>query len=58
MNQLTDMTKYSITDSGWLMYEQFTESLNTLNTNLPISVFNKIWPVITDKFATVSKTNI
>lgn len=58
MNQLTDTNRYIITNSGWLMYETFTESLNTLNRNLPISLFNKIWPVITDKFAMVSKTNI
>ncbi|VVC45233.1 Hypothetical protein CINCED_3A025352 [Cinara cedri] len=52
MSELTDTNRYIITDSGWLMYETFTESLNTLNRNLPISLFNKLWPVITDKFAT------
>lgn len=54
MNSLTDESKYSITDSGWNMYETFTENLNTLNKNLPISLFNKCWPVLATKFSTVS----
>lgn len=55
MNSLTDENKYSITDSGWNMYETFTENLNTLNKNLPISLFNKCWPVLATLFSTVSK---
>lgn len=58
MNSLTDENKYSITDSGWNMYETFTENLNTLNKNLPISLFNKCWPVLATKFSTVSILNI
>lgn len=55
MNCLNDDSKYSITDSGWIMYNSLTENLNTLNKTLPISLFNKCWPMLATKFSTVSK---
>lgn len=55
MNSLKDDSKYSITDSGWVMYESLTENLNTLHKTLPISLFNKCWPMLATKFSTVSK---
>lgn len=55
MDSLPDENKYSITNSGWIMYEKFTESLNTLNKNLPISLFNKCWPVLATNFSKVKK---
>jgi len=54
MESLVDENKYSITDSGWMMYETFTENLNTLNKSLPISLFNKCWPILATKMSTVS----
>lgn len=55
MDSLPDENKYSITNSGWIMYEKFTESLNTLNKKLPISLFNKCWPVLATKLSQVKK---
>lgn len=55
MSSITDESKYSITDSGWIMYETFTENLNTLNKSIPISLFNKCWPILASKLSTVSK---
>lgn len=55
MDSLTDENKYSITDSGWMMYETFTENLNTLNKSLPTSLFNKCWPILATKMSTVSR---
>ncbi|XP_060843962.1 RAD50-interacting protein 1 [Rhopalosiphum padi] len=52
MESLVDENKYSITDSGWMMYETFTENLNTLNKSLPISLFNKCWPILATKMST------
>lgn len=54
MDSLIDENKYSITDSGWMMYETFTENLNTLNKSLPTSLFNKCWPILATKISTVS----
>lgn len=54
MESLVDENKYSITDSGWMMYETFTENLNTLNKSLPTSLFNKCWPILATKMSTVS----
>ncbi|XP_060856696.1 RAD50-interacting protein 1 [Metopolophium dirhodum] len=52
MDSLIDENKYSITDSGWVMYETFTENLNTLNKSLPTSLFNKCWPILATKMST------
>lgn len=52
MESLVDENKYSITDSGWMMYETFTENLNTLNKSLPTSLFNKCWPILATKMST------
>lgn len=54
MNSLIDENKYSITDSSWIMYETFTENLNTLNKLFPTSLFNKCWPILANKMSTVS----
>lgn len=54
MNSLIDENKYSITDSSWIMYETFTENLNTLNKLFPTSLFNKCWPILGNKMSTVS----
>lgn len=54
METLIDENKYSITDSGWVMYETLTENLNTLNKSLPTSLFNKCWPIFATKMSTVS----
>lgn len=54
MDSLIDENKYSITDSGWMMYETLTENLNTINKNLPTSLFNKCWPILATKMSTVS----
>lgn len=55
MSSITDENKYSITDSGWVMYETFCKILSTLNKNLPSSLFDKCWPILADKLSTVSK---
>ncbi|XP_022164709.1 RAD50-interacting protein 1 [Myzus persicae] len=52
METLIDENKYSITDSGWVMYETLTENLNTLNKSLPTSLFNKCWPIFATKMST------
>ncbi|XP_025419598.1 RAD50-interacting protein 1 isoform X2 [Sipha flava] len=52
MSSITDESKYSITDSGWIMYETFTKNLNTLNKSIPISLFNKCWPILASKLST------
>jgi len=54
MDSLVDENKYSITDSGWMMYETLTENLNTLNKSLPTSLFNKCWPILATKMSMVS----
>lgn len=54
MTSIMDENKYSITNSGWIMYETFTENLHTLNKSVPISLFNKCWPILANKFSTVS----
>jgi hypothetical protein len=56
MSSITDESKYSITDSGWIMYETFTKNLNTLNKSIPISLFNKCWPILASKLSTVSNS--
>lgn len=53
MNSVSNENKYSITDSGWVMYESFTENMNTLNKKLPITLFNKCWPTLASTFSTV-----
>lgn len=55
MSSLNDENKYSITDSGWIMYESLTENLITLNKSLPMSLFNKCWPMLATKLSVVSK---
>lgn len=54
MNSILDENKYSITDSGWIMYESFSENLNSLSKKLPVSLFNKCWPALVYKLSTVS----
>ncbi|XP_050438401.1 RAD50-interacting protein 1 isoform X2 [Adelges cooleyi] len=51
MSSLSDNTKYSITDSGWVMYETFAENLDLLSKNLPIALFNKSWPILSTKLS-------
>lgn len=54
MNSIRDENKYSITDSGWIMYESFSENLNSLSKKLPMSLFNKCWPALVYKLSMVS----
>lgn len=53
MATLTDENKYSITNSGWIMYETFTENLHTLSKSIPLSLFNKCWPILASRLSTV-----
>lgn len=50
---LSNENKFCITESGWIVFELFTENLNTLNKTLPVSLFNRCWPILVTKFATV-----
>lgn len=50
---LSDENKYCITESGWIVYELFADSLNTLNKLLPTSLLNRCWPILVAKLSTV-----
>lgn len=54
MNSIQNENKYSITDSGWMMYESVSENLTALSEKLPVSLFNKCWPALVYKLSMVS----